>query len=254
MNKKVLVMSLGIMFAATFGVLAINGATNAVAQEDTMGEKMMDEKMMDENMMGESMMGESMMSEAMMSTSYITKSAVITDSSELEKVRIYAGIDVPTDGSGGAFGYGVISGAGLDAIIVTTTHAGVRDSEAQEDKDDASFHNHYVALHDLPDDEKCPGLQVKDISFEQPGDVSVSGKIVVMEDTPYYFAGKHSLSQENISFKSDMEIGDIVYFTIDPVNADGETNVTDIAAVCINDVTATTEPIAIIPAYYWEGN
>lgn len=60
---------------------------------------------------------------------------------------------------------GVISGAGLDAIIVTTTHAGVYDSEAQVDKDDPSFHNHYVALEDLPDDAKYPGPQVRDISF-----------------------------------------------------------------------------------------
>ena len=219
MNKKVLVMGLGLMFAATFGVLAINGATSAIAQEEVMEEAMMED--------------------AMMSISYITKSAVITDSSELEKVRIYTGIEVPTDGSGGAFGYGVISGAGLEAIIVTTTHAGVYDSIAQEDADDASFHNHYVTLHDLEDDAKCPGLEVKDISFQEPGDVSVSGKIVVIEDTPYYFGGTHSLSQENISFNSDMEVGNIVYFTIDPVNADGETSVTDIAAVCINDVTGT---------------
>lgn len=234
MNKKVLVMGLGLMFAAAFGVLAINGATSAIAQEEVMEEAMMEE--------------------AMMSTSYIAKSAVITDSSELEKVRIYTGLEVPTDGSGGAFGYGVISGAGLEAIIVTTTHAGVYDSIAQEDADDASFHNHYVTLHQLDDDAKCPGLEVKDISFQEPGDVDVSGKIVVIEDTPYYFAGTHSLSQENISFNSDMEVGSIVYFTIDPVNADGETSVTDIAAVCINDVTPTTEPIMIIPAYYWEGN
>lgn len=33
----------------------------------------------------------------------------------------YTGADVPTDGSGGAFGYGVITGAGLEAIVVTTT-------------------------------------------------------------------------------------------------------------------------------------
>ncbi len=112
-----------------------------------------------------------------------------------------------------------------------------------------------MTLHDLEDDAKCPGLEVKDISFQEPGDVSVSGKIVVIEDTPYYFAGTHSLaSEKNISFKSDMEVGSIVYFTIDPVNADGETSVTDIEAVCINDVTGTTEPITIIPAYYWEGN
>lgn len=235
MKKNILVMSLGIIFATAFGILAINGATSAIAQEETM----------DNNMMNNSMM---------MTTSYITKSAVITDSSEFEKIRIYAGADVPTDGSAGAFGYGVISSAGLEAIIVTTTHAGVKDSIAQTDADDASFHNHYVALHDVADDTKCPGLEVRDISYQQPGDVSVSGKGVVIEDAPYYFGGTHSLSGDHISFDADSEVGSVVYFTINPVDADGNTSVTDIQAVCINDVTNAADPAMIIPAYYWEGN
>ncbi len=44
----------------------------------------------------------------------------------------------------------MITGAGLEAIAVTTTHKGVEDSAAQNgDPNVASFHNHYVALQDF---------------------------------------------------------------------------------------------------------
>lgn len=160
--------------------------------------------------------------------------------------------DVPTDGSAGAFGYGVITSDGLDAIIVTTTHAGVKDSIAQADANDPVFHNHYVALEDLTDDATCPGLQVRDISYQEPGDVDVSGHGVVMEDTPYYFGGTHSLSGDHISFNAG-EGRTVVSFTINPVDSDGNTSVTDIAAVCINDVKPASEDhVTVIPASYWE--
>ena len=206
------------------------------------------------------MMDDSMMDDSMMMTSTtfteLTTAVVITDSSELEKVRIYAGADVPTDGSGGAFGYGVISSAGLDAIVVTTTHAGVKDSIAQVDADDASFHNHYVKLTDNADDAKCPGLEVVDISYQEPGDVSVSGSGVVIEDAPYYFGATHSLSEAHISFNADADVNDVVYFSIDPVDSEGNTitDVADLAAVCINDVTSVGDNLTIVPAYYWEGH
>lgn len=182
---------------------------------------------------------------------HLSRADITTDSSELEKVRITTGAQIPTDGSGGAFGYGVISSAGLDAIVVTTTHKGVLDSVAQEDADDASFHNHYVALHDRPDDRKCPGLEVKDISFQEPGDVEIVNERAIMEDLPYYFGATHSLSGENISFQADSQIDSVVSFTINPVDATGRTSTTDIKAVCINDVQAASD-LLVIPTHYWE--
>ena len=135
---------------------------------------------------------------------------------------------------------------------MTTTHAGVKDSIAQVDANDASFHNHYVKLADVTDDAKCPGLEVVDISFQEPGDVSVYGSEVVIEDAPYYFGATHSLTQANISFNADAAAGNAVYFTIDPVDGDGYTSVTDIQAVCINEVALVD--VSVIPASYWEGN
>ena len=172
----------------------------------------------------------------------VKKAKVVTDSTENEKVKIPTKGHIPTDGSGGAFGYGVISGAGLTAIQVTTTHQGVLDSEVQSDANDAVFHNHYVSLHEVTpagdEADLCPGLEVKDISFQAPGDVEIDGKKAVMEDVPYYFAGTHSLdSSSSVSFLADGDIQAVVSFTINPVDATGTTSATDIHAVCINDVT-----------------
>ena len=232
--------------------------SNGNMTDDSMkGDGMMEDSMMsDGNMTGDSMMEDSMKGDGMMMTGSnfidINKAVIITDSSEFEKIRVYTD-DVPTDGSGGAFGYGVITSAGLSAIIVTTTHAGVLDSVAQENADDPVFHNHYVALENLPDDPACPGLQVVDISFQEPGDVDVSGHGVVMEDTPYYFGGTHSLTEAHISFQANEGIENVVSFVIDPVDADGNTSTTDIAAVCINDVKfAGDDHVTVIPASYWE--
>ena len=179
----------------------------------------------------------------------IDNAVVSTDSSELERVRVFAGSAIPTDGSGGAFGYGIITGAGLEAIAVTTTHGGVLDSVAQADASDASFHNHYVALHDLEDDAKCPGLEVRDITFQEPGDVDIRNTRAIVEDVPYYFAGTHSLSGANISFQADSSVGAVVSFTINPVDGDGNTSVTDIQAVCINDVAAT-DNLYVLPEFW----
>ena len=180
----------------------------------------------------------------------ITSATAIVDSSEYERIVLTTGAHISTNGSSGAFGYGLITTAGLDAIIVTTTHAGVKDSIAQVDSNDASFHNHYVGLHEVDDDAKCPGLEVKNISFQEPGDVEITDNMVVIEDTPFYFGATHSLSGDNISFNSHNIVHKAVSFTINPVDGDGNTSVTDIQAVCINDVSLVD--VTSVPASYWE--
>ena len=139
----------------------------------------------------------------------------------------------------GAYGYGVITSAGLEGILVTTTHGGVQDSAAQSDASDASFHNHYVALTDDVDDAKCPGLEVVDITWDEPGDVTVIDNVAVF-DGPAKFKSTHSLTGEKVKFKTNGPVGLAVSFTIDPVDATGTTSLTDIQAVCINDVTPAT--------------
>ena len=176
--------------------------------------------------------------EAMGSFLDIKKAKVTVDSTEFEKAKIETKATVEETG---AYGYGIISGAGLEAIAVSTTHGGVLDSEAQVDANDASFHNHYVALQMSSDGTGlCPGLEVRDISFQQPGDVEIKNKKAIMEDIPFYFAGTHSLSGENISFNADGNVDAVVSFTINPVDGTGTTSITDIQAVCINDVAPTS--------------
>ena len=218
MTKTTLIASLGAIFAVSGAILLLGGGGMAIAQsvDDFLN---------------------------------IISATVIADSSELEKVRIFTGGEIPTDGSGGAFGYGIISDAGLEAIAVTTTHKGVLDSVAQVDANDGSFHNHYVALHQLDEDAKCPGLEVRDITFQEPGDVEIRNTRAIVEDVPYYFAGTHSLTGDNISFNADPNVGQVVSFTINPVDGDGNTNASDIQAVCINDV-APAGKMYTLPDYW----
>lgn len=160
-------------------------------------------------------------------------SNVKSDDNEL-KAKIDASANIPKDGSGGAFGYGIITDAGLEAILVSTTHAGVLDSEEQDGVDDAEWHTHYVALKS-GESTGCGELEVVDITFEAPGDVWVKNDLAIF-DGPKSFDGTHSLSGADISFAAGDTIGKTVSFTIDPVDATGNTNPSDIQAVCINDV------------------
>ncbi|MCH9042300.1 MAG: hypothetical protein QQN58_04270 [Nitrosopumilus sp.] len=141
----------------------------------------------------------------------------------------------------GAYGYGIISSEGVGAILVTTTHAGILDSAAQTDASDASFHNHYVALTIDEEDDKCPRAEIVDITFDEPGSVTVIDNVAVISG-PTEFESTHSLTGDEVEFKTEGNVAAIVSFTIDPVDSDGVTITTidDLAAVCINDVTSAS--------------
>lgn len=168
--------------------------------------------------------------------------AVSVNADKVIDASITTNTAVPTDGGSGAFGYGLIfldadGNVDLSNIVVSTTHAGVLDSEAQTSASDPVFHNHYVSLTDNENDNKCPGLEVVNITFQQPGSTSVGGSTVGMSDVPFVFSGTHSLSGADISFAASGHVAKAVSFTINPVDANGDTSVTDIQAVCINDVS-----------------
>ena len=142
----------------------------------------------------------------------------------------------------GAYGFGVITSAGLDGILVTTTHGGVLDSAAQTDASDASFHNHYVALQATEDGSGlCDTLEVKDITFDEPGDVTLLDDVAIF-DGPTKFKSTHSLTGDKVKFKTHGPVGAVVAFTITPVDGDGNVSVDPIAAVCI-DVTGAADPL-----------
>ena len=94
--------------------------------------------------------------------------------------------DIPQDGSGGNFGYGVVTLVnGTLNVIATTSHPelGIVDSELQEDEFDPVFHNHYVALG--TDEANCDdNPAVSDLSFESPGELIVKGNTAILKNLP----------------------------------------------------------------------
>jgi len=128
---------------------------------------------------------------------------------------------------GSAFGYGIISDNNKDSVLVITTHAGILDSEAQIDADDALLHSHYVSLTKV-DGSPCDEFEVEYISWQQPADVITRSHNTIMTGVPYTFSGTDSSdSGDEVDFVSSENITDIVTFTINPV---GE-------AICIDDMT-----------------
>ena len=86
---------------------------------------------------------------------------------------------IPQNGTGGAFGYGIITDKG---IIVATTHSGVLDSEKQTHENDPIFHTHYVKLGTV---KACgSNLGVMDITFESSGQLAVNEKNVIFNSLP----------------------------------------------------------------------
>src|SRR5689334_16275926 len=75
---------------------------------------------------------------------YLTINQAVVQSAGLTAIYRTNGF-IPVDGSGGAFGYGIITSAGLSAVIVSTTHLGVRDSITQGSSvpPSAIWHNHF---------------------------------------------------------------------------------------------------------------
>jgi hypothetical protein len=161
--------------------------------------------------------------------------AIVRVDQEDEEIAAFlrTGGVVPKDGSGGAFGYGLLTEAGFDGVIVTTTHAGVRDSEAQDDASDPVFHNHYVELATGLSG-LCEGPEVADLTFESPGDVNVLRRLVVMNDLPFSFSGTSALTDEPLTITPGGNVEDVVSFTLEP-KFDNEGN---LDAVCVNDITS----------------
>jgi hypothetical protein len=122
---------------------------------------------------------------------------------------------IPKDGSGGAFGYGIITGTGV--VIVTTTHKGVLDSEAQNgNANNPIFHNHYVKLGK---DARCGSdPAVVAITFASPGKVAVGGSSALLKDLPK--------SSEGLTQNS--KVDGVVSFKLQPTDG----------AVCVKDIKA----------------
>lgn len=138
---------------------------------------------------------------------------------------------IPTDGSGGAFGYGILTSEGLDAVVVSTTHAGVLDGEEQEDADDPVWHNHFVTLGE--DSENCGNdPNVESITFESPGQVNINGNNANLRDIPASFSGTNALTNNDLTIEPGTDVDDVVSFKLSPQFNDND----ELEAVCVPDL------------------
>jgi hypothetical protein len=160
----------------------------------------------------------------------IIKRAEVTTNDELDATLITQG-EIPTDGSEGAFGYGILTNDG-DAILVSTTHAGVLDSEEQNYILDPTWHNHLVRLGDVEQCKESPGIV--DITWQSPGEVEINDNNAEITDVPTdEFEGWHSITGEELSMTLGEDVSNVVSFRLDPV-FDKENG---LQAVCVTDIT-----------------
>ena len=163
----------------------------------------------------------------------VIESARVTveDDDELEARLITEGLLIPTDGSEGAFGYGILTEDG-DAILVATTHAGVLDSEEQNYILDPTWHNHFVRLGD--DVEQCGEDQgVVDITWQSPGEVEINDNIASISGVPTdEFEGWDSITGKELSITLGETVSEVISFKLDPVfdEEDG------LQAVCVTHI------------------
>jgi hypothetical protein len=160
----------------------------------------------------------------------IIEKAEVSANGELEARLITEGM-IPTDGSEGAFGYGILTEDG-DAILVATTHAGVLDSEEQNYILDPTWHNHFVRLGEVAECGEDQG--VVDITWQSPGEVRIDDNTASISGVPTdEFEGWDSITGKELSMTLGQDVSNVVSFKLDPVfdEEDG------LQAVCVTDIT-----------------
>ena len=146
------------------------------------------------------------------------------------------GLLIPTNGTEGTFGYGVLTDEG-DAILVSHTHPGVMDSEAQRFIEDPVWHNHFVKLGDVEQCEEDQGII--DITWQSPGVVTIDDNAARISDVPTdEFEGWDSMTGEPLSMMLGEDVSEVISFKLYPVfGEDG------LEAVCVTDIRSAEEEV-----------
>jgi hypothetical protein len=168
----------------------------------------------------------------------IERANVLTDDDELAISLIVEGLLIPTNGTEGAFGYGILTDDG-DAILVTHTHRGVLDSEDQSSIEDPIWHNHFIKLGDV---EQCGEHQgVIDTTWQSPGEVSINNDSASVSDIPTdEFEGWDSITGEQLSMTLGEDVNDVISFKLNPVfGEDG------LEAVCVTDIRSAEQEVNV---------
>ncbi|MDQ5875897.1 MAG: hypothetical protein M3288_03560 [Thermoproteota archaeon] len=180
----------------------------------------------------------------------IERSSIVSndgDNNELTAELDVEGVQIPTNGTHGAFGYGIITEdrddddeeGEDDTILVAHTHSGLLDSESQRFIEDPIWHNHFVRLGDV---EQCgEDRGVIDITWQSPGEVGIDDNIATISDVPTgEFEGRHSMTGESLSITLGQaaSVSDVISFKLDPVfEEDG------LKAVCVTDIRSAEEVV-----------
>jgi hypothetical protein len=137
--------------------------------------------------------------------------AEVAANGELEATLTAEGL-IPTDGSEGAFGYGILTEDG-DAIVVATTHAGVLDSEEQRFVEDPTWHTHLVRLGDVAECGEDQGVGTDE------------------------FEGSNSITSEDLTMRLGEDVSNVVSFRLNPIFDEQA----GLQAVCVTDITAADD-------------
>jgi len=154
---------------------------------------------------------------------------------------LYTGGHIPKDGSGGAFGYGILTSASTNAVIVATTHEGVKDSIAQGSDSGPIWHTHFVKLAVVPGGPCGSDPQVAAITFEQPGRIVVTGNTAIFDLTPSSFTGTAAMplidtqalptTGKPLTLTPGHNVQDVVSFKLKPIAPGGV-----LQAVCVTQL------------------
>jgi hypothetical protein len=167
----------------------------------------------------------------------IERANVSIEDNDLTAELMVEGLLIPTDGSQGAFGYGILTEDG-DAIVVVTTHAGVLDSEEQSSMEDPTWHTHLVRLGDVAECGEDQG--VIDITWQSPGEVEINDNIASVSGVGTdEFEGRDSITDGQLSMTLGEAVSDVISFKLDPV-FDEEAG---LLAVCVTDVRSAEEEV-----------
>jgi hypothetical protein len=169
----------------------------------------------------------------------VANASIDDDDDELTIELTVEGLRIPTNGTEGAFGYGILTDEG-DAILVAHTHRGVMDSEAQSSIEDPVWHNHFVKLGDV---EQCGEDQgIIDITWQSPGEVRINNDSASISDIPTdEFEGWDSITGEPLSMMMAEDVDDVISFKLDPV-FDEENG---LEAVCVTDIRSAEEEVNV---------
>ena len=168
----------------------------------------------------------------------IERADILDDDDERTISLIVEGLLIPTNGTEGAFGYGILTDEG-NAILVAHTHRGVLDSEDQRYIEDPIWHNHFLKLGDV---EQCGKHQgVIDITWQSPGVVTIDDNTATISQIPTdEFEGEDSITGEPVSMVLGEDVDDVISFRLDPVF--GEEG---LEAVCVTDIRSAEEEVNI---------